>query len=63
VSQLLSDPLNNFSNQLFGDSGFEVGFESDSYNEWKPRWQSLKPMLNVSAQANTLNDRLTVQVG
>ncbi|MFT7205050.1 MAG: translocation and assembly module TamB, partial [Algoriphagus sp.] len=61
VSQLLSDQLNNFSNQLFGDTGFEVGFEVDSYTNG----QGGKPQteLNVIAQQTLFNNRLIVQVG
>lgn len=61
VSQLLSDQLNNFSNQLFGDSGFEVGFEVDSYTNGQGGRSQTE--LNVSAQQTLFNDRLTVQVG
>jgi len=61
VSQLLSDQLNNFSNQLFGDSGFEVGFEVDSYTNGQGGKSQTE--LNVSAQQTLFNDRLTVQVG
>jgi translocation and assembly module TamB len=61
VSQLLSDQLNNFSNQLFGDSGFEVGFEVDSYTNGQAGKSQTE--LNVSAQQTLFNDRLTVQVG
>ena len=61
VSQLLSDQLNNFSNQLFGDSGFEVGFEVDSYTNGQGGKSQTE--LNVSAQQKLFNDRLTVQVG
>ena len=61
VSQLLSDQLNNFSNQLFGDSGFEVGFEVDSYTNGQGGKSQTE--LNVSAQQTLFNDRLIVQVG
>ena len=61
VSQLLSDQLNNFSNQLFGDSGFEVGFEVDSYTQGQGGKSQTE--LNISAQQTLFNDRLTVQVG
>ncbi|MHA7130088.1 translocation/assembly module TamB domain-containing protein [Algoriphagus namhaensis] len=61
VSQLLSDQLNNFSNQLFGDSGFEVGFEVDSYTQGAGGQAQTE--LNVSAQQTLFDDRLTVQVG
>lgn len=61
VSQLLSDQLNDFSNQLFGDSGFEVGFEVDSYTQGQGGKSQTE--LNVSAQQTLFNDRLTVQVG
>jgi hypothetical protein len=61
VSQLLSDQLNDFSNQLFGDSGFEVGFEVDSYTNGQGGKSQTE--LNVSAQQTLFNDRITVQVG
>ena len=61
MSQLLSDQLNNFSNQLFGDSGFEVGFEVDSYTNGQGGKSQTE--LNVSAQQTLFNDRLIVQVG
>ncbi len=61
VSQLLSDQLNNFSNQLFGDSGFEVGFELDSYSQGQGGQAQTE--LNVSARQTLFDDRLTVQVG
>lgn len=61
VSQLLSDQLNDFSNQLFGESGFEVGFEVDSYTNGQGGKSQTE--LNVSAQQTLFNDRITVQVG
>jgi hypothetical protein len=61
VSQLLSDQLNDFSDKLFGDSGFEVGFEVDSYTNGQA--DKSQTELNVSAQQTLFNNRLTVRVG
>jgi len=58
VSQTFSPiQLNNFSNQLFGDSGFEVGFEVDKLTR-NGKGAKSQTELNVSGSANhSFNDR------
>ncbi len=63
VSQVLSNQLNNFSDRLFGDSGFSVDFGVDSYTDYQSGSAANRTDLNIAAQQRLFNDRLVVQVG
>jgi hypothetical protein len=63
VSQVLSNQLNNFSDRLFGDSGFSVDFGVDSYTDYQTGAAANRTDLNIAAQQRLFDDRLVVQVG
>tara|TARA_R110002072_G_scaffold146492_1_gene293543 strand:- start:207159 stop:212207 length:5049 start_codon:yes stop_codon:yes gene_type:complete len=63
VSQILSDQMNALSNRLFGDSGFQVGFDVDSYQDYQSGSAQNRTDLNINAQQTLFDDRLIVQVG
>ncbi|WP_439489101.1 translocation/assembly module TamB domain-containing protein [Algoriphagus sp.] len=63
VSQVLSDQMNALSNKLFGDSGFQVGFDVDSYQDYQSGSAQNRTDLNINAQQSLFDDRLVVQVG
>ncbi|MEP1087261.1 MAG: translocation/assembly module TamB domain-containing protein [Algoriphagus sp.] len=63
VSQVLSDQMNALSNKLFGDSGFQVGFDVDSYQDYQSGSATNRTDLNINAQQTLFDDRLIVQVG
>ncbi|MDR7130304.1 hypothetical protein J2X69_002654 [Algoriphagus sp. 4150] len=63
VSQILSDQMNALSSKLFGDSGFQVGFDVDSYQDYQSGGAQNRTDLNINAQQTLFDDRLIVQVG
>lgn len=63
VSQVLSDQMNALSSKLFGDSGFQVGFDVDSYQDYQSGSGQNRTDLNINAQQTLFDDRLVVQVG
>ena len=63
VSQILSDQMNALSSKLFGDSGFQVGFDVDSYQDYQSGSAKNRTDLNINAQQTLFDDRLVVQVG
>ncbi|MEB2783777.1 translocation/assembly module TamB domain-containing protein [Algoriphagus persicinus] len=63
VSQVLTDQMNALSSRLFGDSGFQVGFDVDSYQDYQSGSAQNRTDLNINAQKTLFNDRLVVQVG
>ncbi|MDG1278859.1 MAG: translocation/assembly module TamB [Algoriphagus sp.] len=63
ASQLLSSQMNALSSKLFGDSGFQVGFDFDSYQDYQSGSGQNRTDLNINAQQSLFNDRLVVEVG
>ncbi|MEN2282426.1 translocation/assembly module TamB domain-containing protein [Algoriphagus sp. SE2] len=63
ASQILSGQMNALSNKLFGDSGFQLGFDLDSYQDYQSGRAQNRTDLNINAQQSLFNDRLVVQVG
>ncbi|WP_296701608.1 translocation/assembly module TamB domain-containing protein, partial [Algoriphagus sp.] len=63
ASQVLSSQMNALSSKLFGDSGFQVGFDIDSYQDYQSGSSQNRTDLNINAQQSLFNDRLVVQVG
>ena len=63
ASQVLSDQMNALSNKLFGDSGFQVGFDVNSYQDYQSGSSQYRTDLNINAQQSLFDDRLIVQVG
>ncbi|WP_245803600.1 translocation/assembly module TamB domain-containing protein [Algoriphagus marinus] len=63
ASQILSSQMNALSSKLFGDSGFQVGFDFDSYQDYQSGSGQNRTDLNINAQQSLFNDRLVVEVG
>ncbi|WP_158977904.1 translocation/assembly module TamB [Cellulophaga sp. L1A9] len=63
VSKVLSDQLNTFSDKLLGKSGFELGFDFDSYTDYQGDSPEDRTQLNINAQKKLFNDRLIVSAG
>lgn len=63
VSQVLSSQLNALSGKLFGDSGFSLDFDLDSYTDFQTGAAQDRTQLNVAAKQSLMNDRLVISVG
>lgn len=63
ASQVLSSQMNALSSKLFGDSGFQVGFDIDSYQDYQSGSRQNRTDLNINAQQSLFDDRLIVEVG
>lgn len=63
ASQVLSSQMNALSSKLFGDSGFQVGFDIDSYQDYQSGSGQNRTDLSINAQQSLFNDRLVVEVG
>lgn len=63
ASQVLSSQMNALSDKIFGDSGFQVGFDIDSYQDYQSGSGQNRTDLNINAQQSLFNDRLVVEVG
>ncbi len=63
VSQILSSQLNTFSDRLFGNSGFSVDFDLDSYTDYLSGAAEDRTQLNVAAKQSLMEDRLVISVG
>ncbi|MEX2513706.1 MAG: translocation/assembly module TamB domain-containing protein [Cyclobacteriaceae bacterium] len=63
VSQMLSGQLNSLSDNLLGDSGFEVDLDLDSFRDYQGSSPQDRTQLNVNARKRFIDDRLIVQVG
>src|SRR5699024_5673469 len=59
----LSDQLNNFSDQLTGDSGFRLNFDLDSYETYSGGSSQQRTDLDITAEQSLFNDRLVVKAG
>ena len=64
VSQVLSSQLNAFSDRLFGESGFSLDFDLDSYTDYQSsNGPADRTQLNVAAKQRLMDDRLVISVG
>ena len=63
ASQVLSDQMNALSSRIFGDSGFQLGVDLDTYREYESGTGQNRTDLNINAQQTLFDDRLVVQVG
>lgn len=63
LTQALSDQLNNFSDQLMGESGFRLNFGLDSYETYQGGASQQRMDLDISAEQRLFNDRLIVKAG
>ncbi len=63
VNQLLSSELNGFSDKIFGDSGFALDFDLDSFTDYRGDTAQDRTQLNINAKDQFFDDRLIVNVG
>ncbi|NNE75554.1 MAG: translocation/assembly module TamB, partial [Pricia sp.] len=63
VNKVLSGQLNAFSDKIFGNSGFEVDFDLDSFTDYQGDSPQDRTQLNISAQKKLFDDRLVVTAG
>jgi translocation and assembly module TamB len=63
ASRLLTDQMNALSNKLFGDSGFSLGVDVDSYQDYQSGSAQNRTDLNINAQQTLFDDRLVIKVG
>ncbi len=63
VNKVLSGELNAFSEQVFGDSGFEVDFDFDSFTDYQGETPQDRTQLNINAKKKLFDDRLIVTAG
>lgn len=63
VSQVLSTQLNALSDRLFGESGFSLDFDLDSFTDYQNGGPQDRTQLNVAAKQTLLDDRLEISIG
>lgn len=63
LNQALSDQLNNFSDQLTGESGFRLNFDLESYETYSQGSSQQRTDLDITAEQRLFNDRLVVKAG
>ncbi|UJP63838.1 translocation/assembly module TamB domain-containing protein [Mongoliitalea daihaiensis] len=63
VSQVLSTQLNALSDKLFGNSGFSLDFDLDSFTDFQNGGPQDRTQLNVAAKQTLLDNRMVISVG
>jgi hypothetical protein len=63
VNKVLSGELNAFSDRIFGQSGFELDFDLDSFTDYQGESPQDRTQLNINAKKKLFNDRLIVTSG
>ncbi|RPA69716.1 translocation/assembly module TamB [Cyclobacteriaceae bacterium YHN15] len=63
ASQILSSQLNTFSDRIFGDTGFSLDFDLDTYTDYQTGAAEDRTQLNVAAKQRLMDDRLIISVG
>lgn len=63
VSQVLSSQLNALSDRLFGESGFSLDMDLDSFTDYQNGGPEDRTQLNVAARQRLFDDRLVISVG
>jgi translocation and assembly module TamB len=63
VNKVLSSELNSISNKLLGNTGFELGFDLDSFQDYESGTAQNRTQLNINASKKLFNDRLIVTAG
>jgi len=63
VNKVLSGELNAFSDRVFGQSGFELDFDLDSFTDYQGESPQDRTQLNINAKKKLFNDRLIVTAG
>ncbi|TVP42952.1 MAG: translocation/assembly module TamB [Mongoliibacter sp.] len=63
VSQVLSSQLNALSDRLFGESGFSLDMDLDSFTDYENGGAEDRTQLNLAARQRLMDDRLIISVG
>ncbi|WP_281542207.1 translocation/assembly module TamB domain-containing protein [Maribacter aestuarii] len=63
VNKVLSSELNAISDKLLGNSGFELGFDLDSFEDYESGTAQSRTQLNINASKKLFNERLIVTAG
>ncbi len=63
LNSALADQLNLLSNNLLGNSGFELDFGLDTFTDYQGDSPQQRTQLDIAAQKSFLDDRLVVSVG
>lgn len=63
VSQVLSSQLNALSDRIFGQTGFSLAMDLDSYTDFQSGDPQDRTQLNVAARQSLMDDRLVISVG
>lgn len=64
VNKVLSGQLNTFSDKIFGNSGFQVDFDLDSFTDYQGEaGPQDRTQLNINAKKKLFDDRLVVTAG
>lgn len=63
LNNALSDQLNLLSNNLLGDTGFQLDFGLDSYTDYQGDSPQERTQLDITAEKSFMNERLVVRVG
>ncbi|WP_036194888.1 translocation/assembly module TamB domain-containing protein [Maribacter antarcticus] len=63
VNKVLSSELNAFSDKVFGNSGFEIDFDLDSFTDYQGDNPQDRTQININAKKKLFNDRLIVTAG
>lgn len=63
VNKVLSSELNSFTDDLLGDSGFELDFDLDSFTDFTGDNAQDRTQLNINASKKLFDDRLIVTAG
>eukprot|EP01093_Parvamoeba_rugata_P011443 TRINITY_DN3145_c0_g1_i7.p2 TRINITY_DN3145_c0_g1~~TRINITY_DN3145_c0_g1_i7.p2 ORF type:complete len:282 (-),score=76.02 TRINITY_DN3145_c0_g1_i7:3442-4287(-) len=63
VNKVLSNELNTISDKLLGKTGFKLGFDLDSFEDYESGSAQNRTQLNINASKKLFNDRLIVTAG
>ena len=63
VNKVLSSELTSISNKLLGKTGFELGFDLDSFDDYESGTAQSRTQLNINASKKLFDDRLIVTAG
>jgi len=63
VNKVLSNELTAISSKLLGNTGFELGFDLDSFEDYESGTAESRTQLNINASKKLFNERLIVTAG
>ena len=63
VNKVLSSELTTISNKLLGKTGFKLGFDIDSFDDYQSGTAQSRTQLNINASKKLFDDRLIVTAG